>query len=599
MIVHSRIGPSFLLFVAVCIHGELGCRPGQRPASGTVAEGTGSSIPPSVAIAPDVSRPPGNDDWFEDATETSGVRFSYRNGQDANGFTLLESVGGGVALFDYDRDGDVDLFFTGGGSISLEGPGRVSGRSGTLYRNDGDFRFSDVTESAELNLSEDYSHGCTVADYDRDGWLDLLVTCFGQCQLFHNEQNGRFRDVALPSGIVTDRWCTAAAWGDIDQDGYVDLYVAGYVEWKFNPTEDCRDRTSQKRDVCLPNLYRPARGYLFHNRRDGTFEEISEQSGLHQDGRGLGLAAFDFNNDGWLDFYLANDAGANQLFLGSAEGRFTDQATAAGCAFNEVGAPEGSMGVGVADYDGDGNPDLFVTNFEFEDNSLYHNDGTGHFVHTSVIAGLSGRCKRYVGFGTVFADFNFDSWPDLVISNGHVQYHRPPYRQPAVLFQNAAGKRFRDVSESGGPYFSLPHVGRGLAAGDLDNDGSVDLVIVHQNDPVALLRNRLGTTDWFGIELRGEKSNPDAIGATVSAEIAGRTVTQFVVGGGSYLSQSDPRILFPLVGRKGGQDATGSHESNGQVPPVTVHWPNGRRERFLSLRVGRYNLLREGTGESQ
>ena len=423
------------------------------------------------------------------------------------------------------------------------------------------------------------------------------MTCYGQCQLFHNEQNGRFREMAIPAGIVTTTWCSAAAWGDVDRDGWVDLFVTGYLDWKPDPNEFCGNKAGE-RDVCLPNSSPPARSYLFRNRRDGTFEDITSKAGITNEGRGMGVVAFDFNRDGWLDFYVANDAGANQLYLGSPELRFTEEATVTGCAFNEFGIPDGSMGVNVVDYGDDGNPDIFVTNFESEENALYRNDGTGHFTHASVVAGLSGRCRRYVGFGTVFADFDLDGWQDLMISNGHVRYRQPPLRQPAVLYKNFDGKRFKDISDNGGPYFSVSHIGRGVAAADLDNNGTLDLVVMHQNDPVAILRNNLTASNWFGVELKGQKSNPDAIGSTVTALFPSRSITRFVVGGGNYLSHGPQGIQFPLS-LKGADDTGAIVKPDQSVPAVIVHWPDGRSERYVGLHSRQNNLLVEGTGEPQ
>ena len=549
--------------------------------------------------SPRASRP---GDWFEDVTNSTGIDWAYRNGQESNHFTLLESVGGGVALFDFDRDGDTDVFCPGGGSIEGSQTLVAKGRPGALFRNDGNLKFTNVTEASGLGVVGDYSHGCTVADFDRDGWPDLLVTCFGQCQLFHNEQNGRFREMAVSAGVVTTGWCVAAAWGDFDRDGWADLFVTGYLDWKPDAAEYCGNRERGERDVCLPNSYPAAPSYLFRNQRDGTFENVTDKAGIRHDGRGMGVVAFDFNRDGWLDYYVANDAGANQLYLGSADLRFTEDATAAGCAFNEVGIPDGSMGVDVFDYADDGIPDLFVTNFEFEENALYRNDGTGHFMHASVIAGLSGRCRRYVKFGVAFADFDLDGWQDLMISNGHVLYRRPPVSQPPILYKNVDGKRFRDISTDAGPYFSIPHMGRGVGIADLDQDGKIDLVIVHQNAPVTVLRNLRPAVDWFDIGLKGVTSNPDGIGATVTAQFPDRPLTRFVIGGGGYLSHFAPQIRFPLQRPKPQQEKPqeghrGSEKP--QVPDVLVQWPTGRTERFVALHPCQLNLLVEGTGEPQ
>lgn len=575
-----------------------GCRPADSPDD--VRNGPRPSVSPaSSQSALPADEPAGvpaearGDDWFEDVTERTGIEFAYRNGRESAHYTLLESVGGGAALIDYDGDGDLDLFCTGGGSITGTTSITVTGRAGKLFRNDGAWKFTDVTDAAGLGQAGDYSHGCAVADYDRDGRPDLFVTCFGQCQLFRNTGDGQFREVAVAAGIATHGWCTAAAWGDVDHDGWPDLYVAAYLDWKPDPREFCGDKARNERDVCMPSTYPAAQDRLFRNRRDGTFEEITQRAGLNNLGRGMGIVALDLNQDGWLDFYVANDAGANQLYLGSESGRFAEVANESGCAASEFGAPEGSMGVDAADYDGDGLPDVFVTNFELEDNSLYRNNGGGHFSHVTFSAGLAGRCRPYVKFGTVFADFDMDGWQDLVVVNGHVLYRRPPLRQPAFLYRNQAGKRFEDVSERGGPYFSVPHIGRGVAAGDLDNNGTIDLVIVHQNDPISILSNRRPVPAWFRVELKGTRSDPGAVGAVVSAEFEQRSLTQFVRGGGSYLSHGDQRIIFPL--RQ--EQAVSNPGADNPPPAVTVRWPSGLTERFSGLRSLQTNLLVEGSGE--
>jgi hypothetical protein len=523
-------------------------------------------------------------DWFVDVTARSGIDFSYRNGEESQQFTILETVGGGVAMIDYDNDDDLDLFFPGGGRISAS-PLKIEGLPSRLYRNDGSGKFVDVTQEAGLSSPGDYSHGCTVADFDRDGFSDLFVTCYGRNRLFRNDGRGHFEEVGEKAGIAGNGWGTAAAWGDVDRDGWPDLFVANYLDWTPAEDEFCGTMNPRVRDVCPPQKYPAAANRLYRNRGDGRFEDISHQAGINELGKGLGVVAADVNDDGWLDFYLANDVLPNRLYLGGPDLKFTEAGTLSGVALNEYGAPEGSMGVDFGDYNGDGLGDLWVTNFEMEDNSLYRNDGRGAFTHATVVAGLAGRCKPYVGFGTGFADFDSDGWLDLFVINGHVFYRqgRSPYRQPAFLFHNRAGMAFADVSHLGGDYFSSPHPGRGAAVGDLDNDGAPDLVIVHQNERISVLRNLLQPARWVRFKLQGTRCDRDAVGAKVTLRDAGRELIRWAHSGAGYLSQFDPRIVFPVSENWPGE--------------VEVVWPGKRREIFRQLSPGQTNVLVEGEGE--
>jgi len=427
----------------------------------------------------------------------------------------------------------------------------------------------------------DYTHGATVADYNSDGFPDLFVTAFGRCRLFQNRGDGTFDDVSEVSRASFAGWSTAAAWGDVNDDGHLDLYVGQYLDW--TPTRDavCRDPRGQ-RDVCPPQRYPPAADRLYLNLGDGRFRDATVDAELRGDGRALGVVAADINGDGRVDFYVANDAGANYLYLGAAALPLADTALTAGVAFQEFGLPEGSMGVDLGDYNGDGRADLWVTNFELEDNSLYAGEADGLFRHATVAAGLAGVGFSQVGFGTGFEDFDGDGRPDLFVLNGHVYYGggQTTYAQPAFLFRNRDGRRFDNVSNRGGPYFARPHPGRGAAVGDLDNDGSLDLVMVHQNEPVTLLRNRRRAAEWLRVRLRGIEQNPDAIGATVRAVAGERVRTRWVRSGAGYLSQFDSRILLPASGPL----------------DVEVMWPGGHRERFPQLAPGRTHDLLEGTG---
>jgi hypothetical protein len=547
-----------------------------------------SSIAPpaSDSGSPTAPRPPQAEDWFEDVTERSGVAFQYRNGREAGRYTLLETVGGGVGMLDFDRDGDLDLFFPGGGGFEGESPPVVTGRPGALYRNDGDWRFVDVTQEAGLGDASLYTHGCLAFDYDQDGFPDLLVTGYGGCRLYRNTQRGSFEDVTAAAGLRLDGWNTAAAAADVDRDGRPDLYVANYSRW--SPEDEagrfCGDAARGVRDVCPPQRYPEAQDRLLRNLGNGRFEEVTERAGLNPGGRGLGVIAADINQDGWIDFYVANDAGLNFLYLGATGVRFTETALLAGAAGSEHGLAEGSMGVDLGDYNADGLPDLWVVNFEMEDNSLYAGLADGLFRHATVPAKLAGHCFRYVGFGTGFADFDSDGWQDLFVVNGNVFYHvgQSPLEQPAFLFRNDSGRGFLNVSEEAGPYFSAPHPGRGAAVGDLDNDGAPDLVISHLNGPVALLRNRRPPRRWIGVQLQATRGEREAVGARVILEDQGRKLVRFVHSGAGYLSQFDPRILFPVA-----------EETKLEV---RVAWPGRKAEVFDNLLPGRTNELVEGAG---
>jgi hypothetical protein len=550
------------------------------PRAAHVEEAPAPAVP---APLPRAARP---DDWFEDVTEQTGIRFAYRTGREGEQYTVLEPLGGGVAGFDYDRDGDVDLFFLGGGRISGPPP-KVEGLPPKLYRNDGDWQFTDVTEAAGLNSAGDYSLGCAVGDFDRDGCPDLFVTCFGRSRLFHNDGKGRFTDVTDDAGLAIDGFSSAAVWADVDRDGWPDLYVVGYLRVALHESKPCGDLLRKIKDICGPKIYDGAPDRLFRNRGDNTFEEITKTAGLSEEGKGLGVVAADLNEDGWIDFYVANDTTANHLYLGGPGLRFRETGLAAGVAVDENGTPQGSMGIGLGDYDGDGHCDIWVTNFEREHNTLYRSRGGGEFTDSTLAAGLANVGRPEVGFGTGFVDFDSDGWLDLYVTNGHVQYYtgQSPYLQPAFLLQNLQGKTFANRSAVGGPYFSVPHAGRGAASADLDNDGAIDLVIVHQNDPVVLLRNRRAPPSWVRIELRGAQSDPAAIGAVVALDYQGRQLNRVVVGGEGYLSHADQRIVFPA--------------DDDQPRDVTVRWLSGKEEVFRGVPVRQTTQLVEGAGEDE
>lgn len=536
--------------------------------------------------------------WFRDVTATSGVNFTCRTGTEADQFTILETLGGGVALFDYDGDGLLDLFVVGGGTI---GPGQqLPGQPCKLYRNQGAMKFADVTQEVGLGgVAWWYTHGVAVADYDRDGRPDLLVTGYGRVALFRND-GGRFVDVTARVGLVDTSWATSAGWGDLDGDGYPDLYVCHYVDWSWTNNPTCKGQLAGvTRDVCAPQKFKPLVHALFRNDRGQRFTDETKAQNFKPDGCGLGVLLADVNADGKPDIYVGNDASNNFLFVNRSQGQgqltLQEKGFEAGVAVNEGGRYDGSMGVDAGDFDGSGRASLWVTNFQGDLHGLYLNRGQERFDHHSRAAGLGAIGLHYVGFGTNFLDVDNDGWEDLVIVNGHV-LRRPvmgsPHKQRPVLLHNVAtrGRRvFREISPQGGTFFETPQLGRGLAVGDLDNDGWPDLVVSHSDAPVVILRNEAAAAKpgarWLGLKLE-RKDGRDAVGSTVTVELTtGRKLTRFVKGGGSYLSARDPRLLIGL------DDAA-------SIKNVAVRWSWGATQTWDTLEPGRYYKLSEGQKEA-
>jgi hypothetical protein len=543
--------------------------------------------------------------FFRDVTASVGVNFAYRNGEEAGHFAILEEVGGGLAALDFDGDGRLDLFVTGGGWFDGPDKKQIKGHPCKLYRNVRDpaapagFRFEDVTDRADLGGIDFYTHGAAVGDFDNDGWPDLLVTGWGRLALFHNEpvdpadpgKGRRFVDVTKRAGLPAGLWTTGAAWGDLDGDGYPDLYVCQYVDWSFerNHPTDCVAQGGRERDVCAPNRFAGLPHKLFRNRGDGTFEDVSPSAGI-KPGRGLGVLFIDINGDGKPDVYVANDMEDKFLYVNrSAPGRlrFEEQAVSAGAARDDRGLPNGSMGLDAADYDGSGRPALWVTNYAGELQALYRNEcrpGQECFLHASKGAGIAAIGLKTVGWGTGFLDLDHHGWEDIVLTAGDAYRHSHEFgrAQKPVLLRNQGGGKFKDVSASAGPYFQATHVGRGLVLADFDNDGRTDLVISHLNEPITVLHNEADTggRHWLGIELVGA-DHRDVVGARIVAEAGGRRQTHFVKGGGSYLSSCDRRHVFGLA-------------SAGEVERVRVVWPSGAQQEWRQLGTDRYWRLIEG-----
>jgi hypothetical protein len=550
---------------------------------------------------PDVSTDPSNAAfvdagpyWFRDVTEGSGINFSYRNGEEAGKVSILETLGGGVAVFDYDRDGRLDVFVTGGGYFEGPDPGELKGHPCKLYRNLGSWKFEDV--STRVGLDEVkwwYTHGIAVADYDRDGWPDVLVTGYGRIGLLRNVADGsgshQFVDVSGRLGLTSTSWSTSAAWGDLDGDGWPDLYVCHYCDWSPSNNPPCRyPYAPATLEVCAPTKFRPVTHAVLRNEGGKGFREISAELGLTARGYGLGVVTADLNDDGRPDIYVANDLSFKYLFYNRG-GKLEERGMLAGVTGNDRGRAEGSMGVDVGDFDGSGRASIWVTNYVQELHALYRNAGREVFTYDSRAAGVGAIGQSYVGFGTGFIDVDNDGFEDIAIVNGHVL--RNPIlgskcKQRPVLFHNVeieGRRRFKDATERGGPFFQAPAMGRGLAIGDIDNDGWPDLVVNHTNSPVALLRNIVAESKpmpWLGVKLAG-KGNRDVIGSTIVVESQGRKLTRFAKGGGSYLSAGDPRSVFGM----GSMPASRS---------VTVKWSWGATQSWTDLESGAYWELREG-----
>jgi hypothetical protein len=536
--------------------------------------------------------------FTESAAET-GLTFTHVNGASGR-YYIVEEMGAGVALFDYDNDGDLDAFLVQGGRLGGDvPPPRGQRPTSRLFRNDltapGDgrpvVRFTDVTERAGVGL-EAYGMGATVGDYDNDGDLDLFVTTFGPDTLYRNNGNGTFSDVTAEAGVSDPLWSTSATFFDYDRDGNLDLFVANYLDFTLAANKSCTDPLGAP-DYCGPRLYRPVPDRLYRNTGDGRFTDVTGATGISKaDGAGLGVTAGDYNADGWIDLYVANDATPNQLWINRRDGTFADEGLLSGAALNAGGNPEGSMGIASGDFDADGDEDLFVTNIIGETFVLYTNDGKGTFDDARVAAGLAAPTAGMTGFGTDWIDYDNDGWLDLFVANGAVnliesQRGQPsPYRMKNQLFHNTGKGRFVETSPAGGPSFARAEIGRGAAFGDVDNDGDTDILVSNNGGPVRLLLNQNPTGHgWLQVSLEQGPRNRFAFGARIGLERAGSpTLWRRVRTDGSYLSASDVRVQFGL----GTKPAIGA---------VVVEWPDGASERWTEIKSNRRLTLRRGTGE--
>ena len=531
---------------------------------------TGTVIPASVV-------------HFTDDAESSGLRATYESPPTPL-CQVPEVMGGGAALLDYDGDGWLDVFLVQAGPFPPV-PGASKSRD-RLFRNRGDGTFEDVSQRAGLtSLPGGYGNGVTVGDYDNDGRPDLFLTRWGSYALWHNT-GGAFEDVTEKAGLGGDRgWPTSAVFADLDGDGDLDLYVCQYLDWDARNPAVCTSAMNPGRVVsCLPLRFPSEPDRLYRN-DGGRFVDVSAEAGItaaDTNGRSLGVVAADLDGDGRLDLYVTNDQSANLLFHNLGGLRFEEAGFASGLACAADGVFRAGMGVTCGDVDGDGRPDLAVNNFYGESTTLFRNLGGGSFIDQSAASGLGAPTHFRLAFGAMFLDVNNDGLLDLALAEGHVNDERPkaPYAMPPQLFLNEGRSRFTEVSGRAGPLWSRPLIGRGLATGDIDNDGRVDVLIVPQNNPLVLAHNRSEAGHWVILRLEGTRSNRDAVGARVTVTAGGRRLTGWRVGGGSYQSYSDPRLHFGLA-------------SATRIELVEVAWPSGRVDRYKDLPCDTGYLLRE------
>ena len=588
----SAFCATVLVFVSLA-----GCKPDTRStapmihthaASGQTSAAAAATHSEAELKAPVPAARPSGPIRFTDVTRPAGIHFVHNNGAFGKKF-LPETMGSGVCVLDYDGDGWEDILFVN----SKDWPGHgTKASTAALYHNNHDGTFTDVTRGSGL-ATPLYGLGCAVGDYDNDGRDDIYITALDGNHLFHNLGNGKFADVTTRAGVGSPGFSTGAVWFDYDNDGKLDLFVSHYVQWTVATDQTC-SLDGKSKSYCTPEAYKGESAALFHNLGNGRFEDVTKKAGLFDPtSKSLGVALLDYDDDGWLDLFVANDTQPNKLYHNNRNGTFSEVGFESGIALSDAGKPRAGMGVDTADYDLSGRQSLLIGNFTNESLSLYHNDGSGLFSDKSIAAGLSAPSASSLTFGTFFFDYDLDGRPDIFAANGHVaddvSVTQPMlrYAEPALVFRNLGSGRFENVSARLGPALRQPVVGRGAAYLDYDKDGDLDLLITVSNGPARLLRNENGNqNDLLRVRTIGVRSNRDGIGAKVTVIKAnGARLDAMVKDGSSYLSQSELPLTFGLG-------------SPAEDKPVTVNivWPLGRRESIRNVKPNQEITLQEGKG---
>ena len=520
---------------------------------------------------------------------TSGITWIHENAMSPNRY-LPETMGPGVAFVDYDNDGWVDIFMVNSGAADFYQPAKPL--KNALYKNNRDGTFTDVTDQAGLGGGKEFGMGCAVGDYDNDGYPDILVTAYGKCTLYRNNGNGTFTDVTDKAGVAAPGWTTSAVWVDYDNDGKLDLFLCSFVEFSLKSNVVCGDNKLGKRFYCIPRVFKPTASVLFRNNGDGTFTHVSGGTDIGKAmGKALGVVATDVNNDGLLDLFVANDTVQNFLFMNRGKGKWDEIGLMAEVGYSANGTPRSGMGVDAADVNGDGRQDLFVANVDQEMFALYQNEGNESFRDVAAPHGVAQATRLLSGWGLKFFDYDNDGLVDLFLANGHPddmidQYSQQVrYKEPLLLFHHD-GKKLVNVSAQAGPVFKESFPARGLAIGDYDNDGRVDVLVGNNGAAPLLLKNHAGAGNhWLGVKLQGTACNRDAIGATITWSAGDWKRSRSKVSGGSYLSAHDMREVLGL-----GSATT--------LNWVEIKWPapSTRVERFTDLPIDRYVTIVEGKG---
>ena len=528
--------------------------------------------------------------YEEVALKASGITWVHDNGR-SDARHLPETCGGGGLFFDYNNDGWMDIYFVNGGPADFYAPKTPS--KNALYRNNGDGTFTDVADKAGVACGQmgQFGMGGAAADFDGDGWQDLYVTNYGKNVLFRNKGDGTFADVTEQAGVAAPNWSTCATWFDYDNDGKLDLFASSFVQYSSQGSLFCGDNRLGRRYYCIPRVFKPRPSFLFHNDGNGKFSDVSKSSGIANSlGKSFGAVATDLNNDGLMDLFVANDTVANFLFVNKGGGKFEEIGLSSGVAYSDAGSPRSGMGVDAADFDGDGWQDLFVANIDQELFSLYRNEKDLTF--SDQPGDIAQATRLLSGWGLKFFDYDNDGDPDLFLANGHpddmveTQVSKVKYAEPLLLFENINGK-FKNISAQSGDVFAKDFPARGMSVGDCDNDGDLDLLIVNNGAAPVLLKNNGGNkNNWVGLQLVATKSNPGAVGATITWTAGGVKRQRLKTSGGSFLASHDPREILGLG-------------SASKMDSLEIKWPSGKVDKLMNVPINVYVKVVEGDGTAK